>query len=94
MSQCIVSVADVSILHVLQFASLINSVELHNPYTGPKLRFPTMSCPAYQNMTFPHISYTYLAEDRAGFYQTYEMCRKSCPILQISYMYEIQIFVQ
>ena len=22
------------------------------------------------------------------------MCRKSCPILQISYMYEIQIFVQ
>ena len=57
--------------------------------TGPKLRFPT--CPAYQNMTFPHISYTYLAEDRAGFYA---MCRKSCPILLISYMYEIQNFVQ
>ena len=27
------------------------------------------------------ISYTYLAEDRAEFMQTYEMCRKSCPIL-------------
>ena len=25
--------------------------------------------------------------------QTNEMCRKSCPILQISYMYEIQIFI-
>ena len=33
---------------------------------GPKLRFPT--CPVYQNMTFPHISYTYLAEERAEFY--------------------------
>ena len=32
----------------------------------PKLRFPT--CPAYQNMTFSHISYTYLAEDRAEFH--------------------------
>ena len=52
--------------------------------TGPKLRFPT--CPAYQNMTFPHISYTYLAEDRAEFYAKNEMHRKSCPILQISYM--------
>ena len=61
------------------------------PSTGPKLRFPT--CPAYQNMTFPHITYTYLAEDRVGFYATCEMCRKSCSILQISYMYEIQLFV-
>ena len=26
--------------------------------------------------------------------QTYEMCRKSCPILHTSYMYEIQIFIQ
>ena len=33
------------------------------PITGPKLNFPT--CPVYQNMTFPHISNTYLAEDRA-----------------------------
>ena len=35
--------------------------------TRPKLKFPT--CPVYQNMTFPHISYTYLAEDRAKFYE-------------------------
>ena len=28
-----------------------------------KLRFP--ACPAYQNMTFPCISYMYLSEDRA-----------------------------
>ena len=35
-------------------------------YTRPKLSFPT--CPVFQNMTFPHISYTYLAEDRAKFY--------------------------
>ena len=34
--------------------------------TGPKLRFPTY--PVYQNMTFPHISYTYLPEDRVEFY--------------------------
>ena len=27
-----------------------------------------------------------------NFMQTNEMCRKSCPILQIFYMYEIQIF--
>ena len=62
--------------------------------TGQKLKFPM--CPAYQNMTFPHISYTYLAEDRADFYanKINEMCRKSCPILQISYIYEIQIFIQ
>ena len=30
-----------------------------------KIKFPT--CPVFQNMTFPHISYTYLAEDRATF---------------------------
>ena len=41
-----------------------NSAEVH--HTRPKLRFPT--CPAYQNMTFPHISYTYLTEDRAEFH--------------------------
>ena len=35
-------------------------------YTGPKLRF--LTCPAYHNMTFPHISNTYLAEDRVEFY--------------------------
>ena len=34
--------------------------------TRPKLRFT--ACPVYQNMTFPHTSYTYLAEDRAKFY--------------------------
>ena len=39
------------------------------------------------------ISNIYLAEDRVEFYAN-EMCRKSCPILQISYMYEIQIFIQ
>ena len=39
------------------------------------------------------ISYTYLAEDRAEFMRTSEMCRKSCPILQIYYMYKIQIFI-
>ena len=44
-----------------------------------------MSClPKYD------ISNTYLAEDRARFMQTYEMYWKSCPILQISYMYEIK----
>ena len=26
------------------------------------------TCPAYQNMTFPYISNTYLAEDRVEFY--------------------------
>ena len=59
--------------------------------TGPELRFP--ACPAYQNMTFSDTSFTYQIEDRAEFMQTNEMYRKSCPILQISYMYEIQIFV-
>ena len=34
--------------------------------TGPKLRFTT--CSMYQNMTFPHISNIYLAEDRVEFY--------------------------
>ena len=63
-------------------------VVLHCIIITPKIRFPTY--PAYQNMTFPHISYTYLAENRTEFYI---MCRKFCPILQISYMYEIQIFL-
>ena len=35
--------------------------------TRPKTKFPT--CPVYQNMKFPHISYTYLAEDRAEFHE-------------------------
>ena len=40
---------------------------LEEPYNiEPKLRFST--CPVYQNMTFLHISNTYLAEDRAEFY--------------------------
>ena len=30
-------------------------------------KFPT--CPDYQNMKFPHISYTYLAEDRVEFHE-------------------------
>jgi hypothetical protein len=34
--------------------------------TRSKIKFPT--CPVFQNMTFPHISYTYLAEDRAEFH--------------------------
>ena len=45
--------------------------------TRPKLRFAT--CPVYHNMTFPHISYTYLAEDRAKFMQTNEMYRIILP---------------
>ena len=35
-------------------------------YIGPRLRFPI--CFVFQNVTFPHISYTYLAEDRATFH--------------------------
>ena len=38
--------------------------------TGPKMRFPI--CFVFQNVTFPHISYVYLAEDRA----TFLACRK------------------
>ena len=34
--------------------------------TGPKMRFPTYS--AFQNMTFPGISYTFLVQDRATFH--------------------------
>ena len=57
------------------------------PYkTGPKLRIPTkiyhMSClPKHDISSFP----THIWQ-RIGwnFMQTYEMCRKSCPILQIS----------
>ena len=57
--------------------------------TGPKLRFTT--CSVYQNMTFPTYTWQKIGWN---FMQTNEMCRKSCPILQISYMYEIQIFIQ
>ena len=32
-----------------------------------KTKFPT--CPVCQNLKFPHISYTYLAEDRAEFHE-------------------------
>ena len=39
------------------------------------------------------VSYTYLVEDRAKFHANEEMCRKSCPILQLSYMTEIQTFI-
>ena len=54
--------------------------------TGQKLRFPTW--PTYQHMTFPtHI----LQRIGQNVMQTNEIRRKSCPILQISYMHEIQI---
>ena len=49
-----------------KYVGWANKINLIEDPTNPKLRFPT--CPAYQNMTFPHISYTYLAEDREGFY--------------------------
>ena len=35
--------------------------------TRPKTKYPT--CPVYQNMKLVHISYTYLAEDRAEFHE-------------------------
>ena len=34
--------------------------------TRPKIKF--LHYPVSQNMTLPHISYTYLAEDRATFH--------------------------
>ena len=39
-------------------------------------------------LTFPTVHmHAYLAEDKAKFMSTnHEMCRKSCPIQQISYM--------
>ena len=37
---------------------------MQDGHTRPKLRFAT--CPAYQNMTFPRISYTYLAGKGEG----------------------------
>ena len=49
--------------------------------TGQKLRFPT--CPAYLHMTFPTHIWQRIGQT---FKQTSEMCRKSCPILQISYI--------
>ena len=42
------------------------NLSLAKSITRPKIKFPT--CPVFQNMTFPHISYTYLAEDRATFH--------------------------
>ena len=59
---------------------------------GPKSRVPTVTYPAYQHMTFP--TYMHIWQ-RIGqyFMQTSEICRKSCPMLQVSYMYEIQIFI-
>ena len=47
-----------------------------------KLKTSYMSC--YQNMTFPTHIWQRIGQN---FMQTNEMCRKSCPILQISYMY-------
>ena len=41
--------------------------ELLQTTTTPKIRFP--ACPAYQNMAFSYISYTFLAEDRVEFYE-------------------------
>ena len=37
--------------------------------TTPKMKLNFSTCPACQNMTFSHIYYTYLAEDRAEFYE-------------------------
>ena len=45
--------------------------------TSPKTQFPT--CPVYQNMKFPHISYTYLAEDRAEFHENEQNVLKTLP---------------
>jgi hypothetical protein len=56
--------------------------------TRPKLRFPDVV------FTKAHdLSYTCLIEDRAEYLQINEMCRKFCPIVHISYVHEIHIFV-
>ena len=72
----------------------INTKITSDSTTGPKMRFPTYS--AFQNMTFPGISYMFLEEDRATliFMQMNEIFRKFCPILQIFCMSEILIFIQ
>ena len=46
--------------------------------TTPKIRFPT--CLAYQNMTFSHISYTYLQRRGRNVWKMNEMCQKCCAI--------------
>ena len=46
-------------------------------YTGPKMRFPIRF--VFQNVTFPHISYTYLAEDRATFHANEGKVEKILP---------------
>ena len=59
--------------------------------TRPKLRFPI--CPKLPTQCIDtYISYTYLERIGRNFRQTNVLCRKSCPILQISCMYEIPIF--
>jgi hypothetical protein len=58
------------------------------PTTRPNLRFPDVV------FTETHdLSYTCLAENRAEFLQINEMCRNFFPILHISYVHEIHIFV-
>ena len=46
-------------------------------FTGPKIRFPIRF--VFQNVTFPHISYTYLAEDRATFHANEGKVEKILP---------------
>ncbi len=72
-----------------QFVFLIVGQGKHEiGYTRPKLRFPDVV------VTKAHdLSYTCLVEDWAEFLKINEMCRKFCPILHISYMHEIHIFV-
>ena len=62
---------------------------LARQYTKNKISY--MSClPKYD--IFSHFLHIYLVEDKAEFWKMSEMHQK-CPILQISYMYEIQIFI-
>ena len=46
-------------------------------YTTPNVRFPT--CPAYQNMSLSHTSYTHLAGDRAESYVNERNVQKILP---------------
>ena len=51
----------------MQFTRLIYFyVLIPEYYTGPKMKFPTYF--AFQYMTFPNISYTFLVEDSTKFH--------------------------
>ena len=67
---------------------IVNMKTLTGQAHWTKLRFPT--CPAYQQMTFPTHIWQRIGQN---FMQTNEMCINSCPILQTSYTYKIQIFI-